>query len=163
MNVNTTSLGTDSTATFPVDVAVDSVHGSARLSDMFATGPIVVAFHRLGCPISEQAAQDLATAEYQFDAAGTRVVIVYREGVDTVAESRAERGIPFDCVSDLHRALEAAADIDSSDVPQGPATFVVDRDARIVYAHRSVTADDNAPVADVLDAVRSAAYTRTAN
>jgi peroxiredoxin len=145
------------TTTFPTDVMVDSIHGPVMLSDMFATGPIVVAFHRLGCPLSERAARRLAAAEYQFDAAGTRVVIVYRDGLEAVERSRSEREIPFDCVSDPHRALETAAGLDSSDVVPDPATFVVDRDVRLVYSHHSGTADDIAPVDDVLDAIRTAA------
>ena len=143
---NTTAVGTS----FPVDATVDSIHGPATLSQMFATGPIVVAFHRLGCPFSDQAARELAKAEYQFDAAGTRVVIVYRDDIDTVAQSATERAIPFDCVSD------------TADLAPERATFVIDRDARIVYAHHSDTAFDTVPVDDVLDAVRTAAYTRTA-
>jgi peroxiredoxin len=162
-DIGTSSLGTVSTAAFPVEVPVASPHGSATLSELFATGPIVVAFHRLGCALSEQAAQDLAMAEYRFDAAGARVVIVYRDAIDAVAESRTERGIPFDCVSDLDRALETAAGIDGSAATQGNVTFVVDRDGRVFYAHHSVTAFDIAPVDEVLNAVRTAAHTRAAN
>lgn len=142
---------------FPLDEAVQSQHGSVALSEMFATGPIVVAFHRLDCPVSQRSAEELALAEYQFDAAGTRVVIVYREDLADVMAARAERRIPFDCVSDPHGALASAA-LDDSDV----TTLVVDRDARVVYAHRGDCAAGTAPVDVVLSAVRRAAYGRTA-
>lgn len=173
-------------AKFPVDVAVDSPQGRVGLSELLAAGPMVVAFHRLWCPFCQQAARDLVAAKDQFDAAGARVVIVYREDVATVTQSCTQRGIPFQCVSDSHRDLETATEIGrftirryatfspaklvaalrsgsrvgkvSSGFLQGRGTFVVDRDASIVYAHHAVTAADIAPIDDVLAAARAAAH-----
>lgn len=172
-------------ARFPLDIAVNSAHGPTRLSDALADGPLVVAFHRLWCPFCQQAARELAAVKDQLDAARARVVIVYREDVATVRNSCTERGIPFECVSDSARELETATEIErfsigryaafsprklvealrsgshvgkvSSGFLQGRGTFVVDRDARILYAHRSATAADIAPIDQLLAAVRAAA------
>jgi peroxiredoxin len=174
-------------ATFPVDVAVDSPAGGVRLSDLLESGPVVVAFHRLWCPFCQQAARELVAAKEQLDAMGVRVVIVYREPVDFVSRACARRGIPFDCLSDTRRELETAAQIErfsmrryaafsprklidalrsgsrvgkaTTGLLQGRATFVVDQNARIVYAHTSVSAADIPPIGHVLAAVWSAADT----
>lgn len=172
-------------ATFPVDVAVDSARGPVRLSDMMGAGPIVVAFHRLWCPFCQQAARELAAVKDQLDALGARVVIVYRQQVDFVHRACDRRGIPFDCLSDPHRELETAANVErfsigryaafsprrlvsalrsgsrmgkvTSGLLQGRSTFVLDSSGRIVYAHRSLDAADIAPIGDVVAAVESAA------
>jgi peroxiredoxin len=170
---------------FPVDIAVAGRRRRITVSELVAAGPVVVAFHRLWCPFCQQAARDLAGVKAQLDAAGARVVLVYRDDVDTVGDSCAQRGIPFDCVSDSGRELENAADIErfsiaryaafspsklvralrsgsragrpDSGVLQGRGTFVIDGDGRIVYAHHSTTAADIPPIADVLAAVQSVA------
>jgi peroxiredoxin len=43
------------------------------------------------------------------------------------------------------------------DTRQMPGTFVVGRDGKLVYAHYNKDQSDNAPVEEVLEAVRSAA------
>jgi peroxiredoxin len=172
-------------AKFPVDITVEAQHGRLSVSEMVAAGPVVVAFHRLWCPFCQQAARELAAIKDQLDAAGARVVLVYREDVDTVGESCAQRGVPFDCANDPGRELENATEIErfsigryaafppgklvralrsgsrvrrpNSGVLQGRGTFVVDRDGRIVYAHQSTTAADIAPIDDILAAVQSVA------
>jgi peroxiredoxin len=170
-------------AKFPVDIAVDSAAGRITMSEMLAAGPVVVAFHRLWCPFCQQAARELAGVKDQLDAAGARVVLVYREDVDTVCDACVERAIPFDCVSDSSRQLESATEIErfsiaryaafspkrllhalrsgsragipASGLLQGRGTFVVDPGGRIVYAHQSTTAADIAPIDDILAAVQS--------
>jgi peroxiredoxin len=172
-------------AGFPVDVALDSPGGRVRLSDLLRAGPVVIAFHRLWCPFCQQAARELFAVKDQFDALAARVVIVYSEPVEFVSRACARRGIPFDCLSDSRRELEVAAEIErfsigryaafsprklvsalrsgshigkaTTGLLQGRATFVVDQNSRIVYAHKSVNAADIPPIADVLAAVRSVA------
>jgi peroxiredoxin len=172
-------------AGFPVEVAVDSPSGRVRLSDLLETGPVVVAFHRLWCPFCQQAARELFAAKEQLDAMGARVVIVYSEPVDFVSRACERRGIPFDCLSDSRGELEMAARVErfsigryaafsprklvsalrsgshmgkaTTGLLQGRATFVVDQNSRIVYAHKSLNAADIPPIADILAAVRSVA------
>jgi peroxiredoxin len=171
--------------TFPVNIAIDAARGTLRLSDMLGDGSLVVAFHRLWCPFCQQAARELAGAKEQFDALGARVVIVYRDDVDFVARACARRGTPFDCVSDPRGELTMAAGIEpfsfrrygafsprklvnalrsgsrvgmvKSGFLQGRAAFVLDENARIVYAHNSVNAADIPPIGDILAAVQSVA------
>ncbi|WP_082975433.1 peroxiredoxin-like family protein [Mycobacterium sp. 1245805.9] len=174
---------------FPTKIAVDTPNGPLALSTLLSTGPLVVAFHRLWCPFCQQAARELASVKHQLDAAGAHVVIVYREDVETTARACAERAIPFSCVSDSDRELETATDIQkfsiaryaafspgklihalrsgsrvgkvNSEFLQGRGTFVVDRDARIVYAHQSRTAADIAPIEEILAAVASTSQAGT--
>ena len=170
---------------FPTDIGVQAPHGRLSLAAELARGPLVVAFHRLWCPFCQQAARELSLVKDELDAARAHVLIVYREDIDTVSASCVERAIPFECVSDSGRALERAADVErfsvrryaafspkklidalrsgshigkaSSGFLQGRGTFVVNDDARIVYAHQSKTAADIPAIDDILAAVQSAA------
>lgn len=174
-------------AGFPVDVPVETSSGPVELSEMLGRGPLVVAFHRTWCPFCQQAARELAAVKDQFDAAGALVVLVYGDDIDTVSASCAERGVPFDCVSDGDRKLAEAAMVRrfspgryaafspvklikalrsgsrvgkvSTKLLEGRATFVIDGAGRVVYARRSVSAADIPPVEEVLAAFRSAAGT----
>jgi peroxiredoxin len=170
---------------FPINIAVDATDGPVAWSTLLSSGPLVVAFHRLWCPFCQQAARELASVKEQFDAAGANVLLVYREDIDTISHACTERGVPFRCVSDSERELETATDVErfsigryaafsprklihalrsgshvgkvNSSFLQGRGTFVVDRDARVVYAHQSRTAADIAPIEEILAAVASTA------
>ena len=174
---------------FPVDIAVDSPRGPVSVADLLSDGPVVVTFHRLWCPFCQQAARELAAAETEIAGGGGRVAIVYREDVATVQRASRERGTPFLCLSDTHRELETATEIDQftvgryaafsprkliaalgsgsriamprSGILQGRGTFVVARGGSIVYAHHSTTAADIAPVSDVLEALRALSHRPT--
>src|SRR5262245_4647591 len=149
---------------FPVNVCVDSPRGRVRVSQFLGAGPVVIAFHRMWCPFCQQAAHDLAAAKEQLDSFGARVLLVYREDLDTVRTSCSQRGLPFDCLSDSARELENAAELKRISIGryaafspaklvralragnylgrantgrlQGRGTFVLDRDGHVVYAHR---------------------------
>jgi peroxiredoxin len=168
---------------FPVDIVVDSPLGGVSIADLLPDGPAVVTFHRLWCPFCQQAARELAAAQAEIAEVGGQVAIVYREDVATVQRASRERGTPFLCLSDTHRALEVATEIDEfavghyaafsprklidalrsgsriglprSGILQGRGTFVVARRGSIAYAHHSTTAADIAPVSEVLDALRA--------
>lgn len=174
---------------FPVDVVVSSPDGDVTIGQLIATGPVVVAFHRLWCPFCQQAARDLERVSHQLAAVGARVVIVYRDDIDAVCASCVERGLTADCVSDPRRELERATDVErfsirryvvfspihlvrvlhagsrlrklTSGVLQGRGTFVVDRDGRIAYAHHAVTAADIPPVDDIVAAAVRAVADRS--
>ena len=98
---------------FPINVAVDSPRGPISISDLLPNGPVIVTFHRLWCPFCQQAARELASINKEITEAGGQVVIVYREDVATVERARSERGTPFLCLSDTHRELETATEIDA--------------------------------------------------
>jgi peroxiredoxin len=170
-------------ALFPIDVPVVSRTGTVRIADLITHGPLVLAFHRSWCPFCQQAARDLAGAGDRFREYGARIAIVYREDIDTVTRSCAERSLGVECLSDPRRELEAAAEIErfsirrygafsparliaalrsgsrigavKADVLQGRGTFVIDTDGRVVYEHRAVTAADIPDIDDVVAAVRS--------
>ncbi|WP_220096239.1 redoxin domain-containing protein [Mycolicibacterium mucogenicum] len=173
---------------FPIDVAVTYPGGDVSVAQLIAAGPVVVAFHRLWCPFCQQAARDLDRVSDPLAAAGARVVIVYRDDIDTVCTSCVERGLAVDCASDPRQELERATEVGrfsvgryamfspmrlirvlragsragkpTSDVLQGRGTFVVGRDGRIAYAHHAVTAADIPSVDDIVAAVRALAVDR---
>lgn len=178
-------MGIDVGDRFPVDVTVEGRNGRMPVAQLITTGPAVLAFHRLWCPFCQQAARDLDSVKAEFDAVGARIAIIYRDDVETVCDSCAQRGISLDCLSDPERELERAAEVErfsvgryaafaparllrvlrsgsrigrpSLEILQGRGTFVLDSDARIVYVHRSTTAADIAPVDQILTAARRAA------
>lgn len=169
---------------FPT-VPVRSPSGPVDLSERWAQGPLVVAFHRLWCPFCQQAVKELEAARGELQAAGGDAVVIYRQEPETVAGRCDHRGVPFDCLSDPGRELEQAAQLDrfrarryaafapgrlvralkaggrigaiNSDLLQGRATYVVGRDGRVAYAHTSVNAADIPPVDELLAAVSAAA------
>src|SRR5690349_24094036 len=96
-------------AKFPVDIPVQAQRGPVRLSEISASGPLIVAFHRLWCPFCQQAARDLTAVKGQLDAVGAGVGIIYREDADTVCDSCTQRGVPFECLSDPARELAQGA------------------------------------------------------
>lgn len=167
-------------------LAVPSAAGPVDLAERWARGPLVVAFHRLWCPFCQEAALQLAAHTADLTAAGAGVVLVYPQAVDEVAQTCADRGTPFTCVSDPVRALEQAAGVErmratrylagasprrvaralrgggrvhlpTSDVFQGRGTYVVGTDGRVAYAHIAASASDIPPVAAIVAAVRELA------
>ncbi len=129
----------------------------------------------------------MGEAHEEIRAAGADVVAVFQyHGTDTRDFCR-EQDVPFDCLGDPeiegYRAvglgeggvkeylglrtvgptIKAAMEGHFVGSPQGgdvsiqPATFVVGSDGRVAYAHYNEDAPDNAPNAEVLEAVRGAA------
>lgn len=168
---------------FP-DLPLASTTGRVRPSEQWVNGPLILAFHRLWCPFCQQAVKDLQGAEADLAAAGATVALVYRDLPATVASTCSERSTPFACFSDPDRALELAArvprfrlrryaafaptrlvtalrtgariGIPKSDLLQGRATYVIDTDGRVRWAHVSATAADIPNVDELLAAVRAA-------
>ena len=167
-------------APFP-DVPLASPSGPVSLADRWTSGPLVVAFHRLWCPFCRQSAAQLAARRADLERAGASVVLVYPQALADVTATCAERGVPFDCLSDEGRDLETAAAIARmratrsltpatplralramretglpglpDDLLRGRGPYVVDPAGRVAYAHVSTGAANIPPVDDVLDAV----------
>lgn len=187
--IETSAMSVVVGAKFPVGVEVETSHGPVSIAQLLGKGPVIVGFHRMWCPFCQQAARDLVAVSDRLAAINATVVLVYRESVAEVDNSCGERGIPFRCVSDQHRALEIAADVGrfsparylafspmkvlravqsgsrmgmSSRFLQGRGTFVLDSTGRVAYAHRSVTAADIPNIADVVAAAEAVAGGRSA-
>lgn len=169
---------------FPT-VPVVGESGPVDLSARWATGPLVIAFHRLWCPFCQQAMCELEAVGDELRAAGADAVVVYRDDPATVTRRCRERGISFDGLSDPDHALERAARVPhfrahryaafaptrlvralraggrigaiTSHPLQGRGTYVVGPDGRIVYAHISASAADIPPATDLLRAAQHAA------
>lgn len=168
---------------FPT-IAVQSEDGPVDLSQRWADGPLVVAFHRLWCPFCQESMKQLEGARDTLRAEGADAVVVYKNEPRTVAHKCEQRGVPFDCLSDPDRELEQAAQLArfrpsryaafaptrliralraggrigviNTDILQGRGTYVVGRDGRVTYAHTSQNAADIPPIGDVVAAVRAA-------
>jgi peroxiredoxin len=172
--------------TFP-DVPVQSVSGPVSLRERWERAPLVVLFQRLWCPFCLRSLRELERESDALRAAGGDAVVVYRQDAATVARTCASRGVAFDCFSDPEHELERAAQIRrfgvaeyfafsparlvpafrkgngrriglvTTDMLQGRGSYVVGRGGRIAYAHLSTSAADTPPIAEILDAVRTAA------
>jgi len=174
---------------FP-DLTLESVDGTVRLSERWAVGPLVVAFMRhFGCPFCREHLILLGRAYHQICGAGGDAVAVFQYGPESTERFCQSRSVPFDCLGDPARdgyrsvalgrgprkeylslkvlrqrkrvrAVGARAGIPKGDVAQRPGTFVVDPGGTVVFAHYNEDSTDNAEVADVLEAVASAAAAR---
>jgi len=135
----------------------------------------------------------LGEAHEDIRSAGGDVLAVFQyHGTDTRGFCR-DHDVPFDCLGDpeiegyravglgkggfneylgvqtLIPTVKAAMKGHFVGSPQGgdvsvrPATFVIDNGGRVAYAHYNEDAPDNAPTAEVLEAVRHAASGASAN
>lgn len=169
---------------FPA-MTVLSTEGELDLARLWASGLLIIAFHRMWCPFCQQAAIQLSTAAPELERLGAVTVIVYRDELDKVAAACQERHTEAVCVSDANRSLETAVGLDrfkvrrylafsplrilatrragskiggvGTNVLQGRGTYVVNRHGRVVYAHEATTAADIPPIADILFAAQAAA------
>lgn len=169
---------------FPA-MRVLSTDGELDLANLWSSGPLVIAFHRMWCPFCQQAAIQLGDAAPELERLGAVTVIVYRENVDAVAAACTERQTAAVCVSDAHRSLEVAVGLErfklrrylafsprrllaahragsevrgmGTNVLQGRGTYVVGCDGRVVYVHEATTAADIPPIDEIVSAVRATA------
>jgi peroxiredoxin len=169
---------------FPAKTVL-STEGELDLAKLWASGVLVIAFHRMWCPFCQQAAIQLSDAAPELERLGAVTVIVYREGLDAVAAACEERHTETVCVSDAHQSLETAVGVGrfkvmryfafsprrilaarragakvggmGTNVLQGRGTYVVGGDGRVVYAHEARTAADIPPIEEIVSAVRASA------
>ena len=167
---------------FPA-MRVLSTDGELDLANLWSSGPLVIAFHRMWCPFCQQAAIQLSGAASELTRLGAVTVIVYREDLNAVAAACTERHTAAVCVSDAHRSLEDAVDLQrfkllrylafsprrllaarhagskvlgmGTNVLQGRGTYVVGCDGRVVYVHEAMTAADIPPIEEIVSAVRA--------
>ena len=64
---------------FPA-MRVLSTDGELDLANLWSSGPLVIAFHRMWCPFCQQAAIQLSGAASELTRLGAVTVIVYRRG-----------------------------------------------------------------------------------
>ena len=151
-----TSVGDQAPAfTLPaVDGRAVSLHG------LLAEGPVVVVFYRGGwCPYCNLQLRALQAVMPQIEAAGGRLVAISPQTPDESLSTQQKAGLGFDVLSDVGSAvsrryglvhtvdgdtrevlrqfgndLERINGTDTWELPV-PATFVIDRNGKVVLAH----------------------------
>ena len=128
----------------------------------------------------------MGEAYEDFRAAGADIVAVFQYRADPTFHFCRKRDVPFDCLGDPERdglsrrrararRARASTSAPSSqrascarrdtarlpgrpvgDVAQRPGTFVVSPEGKVLYAHYQKDSSDNAPIGELLAAVRGA-------
>lgn len=171
---------------FP-DLPLESVDGPVRLSERWASGPLVVVFMRhFGCPFCREHLILLGEAYDEIRDTGGEAVAIFQYSAESTENFCRSRGVPFECLGDPGRVAYRAAGLGrgsrgeylslkvlrqrrrvrkvgarpglpSGDVAQRPGTFVVDPSGITAFAHYNRDSTDNPSVAAVMDAVATAA------
>ena len=147
-------------AKFPDLTLANARGGQTRIYDVLARGPIVVTFYRGGwCPYCNLELRAYQSALIDIHALGAELIAISPEAPDHTFSTAEKNDLKFEILSDVNGALEDALGIrfDVSDpivalykrfghdlpVHNGdgrwslpvPATYVLDRDGRIVLAY----------------------------
>jgi peroxiredoxin len=167
-------------------LTLESSAGKLELSDRWSGGPLVIAFMRhFGCAFCREHLIDLKKSYDEIRRAGGEVVAIFQYGAEATERFCEAREIPYQCLGDPLREGYARVELGRGGIreylgwrtfkgwvraarggvyvgrPQGdaaqrPGTFVVDSSGRIVLAHYNEHSTDNAPVDQVVAAVRKA-------
>lgn len=153
--------------------------GTVRLSDLLASGPLVISFYRGGwCPYCNFELRALQEKLPDIVDLGARLVAVSPELPDQALTTAEKNAIRFDVLSDVGNRVAAAFGLvftlpaslqplyknfgidlvatngdDTMTLPI-PATYVVDRDRRIVHAYVDMDYTNRLEPAAVVDALK---------
>ena len=146
-------------AKFPDLTLANARGGQTRIYDVLARGPLVVTFYRGGwCPYCSLELRAYQSALGDIRALGAELIAISPEAPDHTLSTAAKNDLKFEILSDVSGALEDALGIRfdlsdpivalykrfGNDLPAHngagrwslpvPATYVLDRDGRIVLA-----------------------------
>ncbi len=152
-------------AKFPDLTLANARGGQTRIYDVLARGPLVVTFYRGGwCPYCNLELRAYQSALIDIHALGAELIAISPEAPDHTFSTAEKNDLKFEILSDVNGALENALGIrfDVSDpivalykrfghdLPAHngdgrwslpvPATYVLDRDGRIVEPATAITA-----------------------
>ena len=146
-------------AKFPDLTLANARDGQTRIYDVLARGPLVVTFYRGGwCPYCNLELRAYQSALTDIRALGAELIAISPEAPDHILSTAEKNDLKFEILSDVNGALEDALGIRfelsdpivalckrfGNDLPSHngdgrwslpvPATYVLDRDGRIVLA-----------------------------
>jgi peroxiredoxin len=167
------------------EVLLDDTGKKVELGTVWRERPTAVVFLRhFGCTFCREHTADIQERYDEIEEAGGGVVAIGMGTPAHAAEFRRMSGIEFPLLvspdTSLHRSAGLAhgwgrvlaslpraitqlpkhgAKITGADMSQLAGTFVIVPGGDVVYAHRAKTASDNAPIDDVIGAIRSVGAT----
>lgn len=126
------------------------VGNSVFLSSHWEEQPLVLALlSDLHAQPSVDQVLTLRDAFDTFDQAGGDIVVVVRNDVAEIATFRAERNVKFPMLSDPSGVAHNAYRV----LPNSPASFVIDKNGIVRYAHYAATILDTPSTWELVDAV----------
>ena len=135
-----------------------SNRGDVALADYRGKRGVVLYFIReFGCMTCQFHASTLVKAYPEIQATGFEVLVIGGGSVSDAVKMAARLRAPFPILADRERTVYEAYNVDKAlAFIQRSATFVVDVDGRVVYAHRSTSPAGGLNVGEVMAAVRRA-------
>lgn len=160
----------------PLFVLPNARGGTTNLAALLTRGPVIISFYRGGwCPYCNLELRAFQAILPEIKAAGATLVAISPEKPDDTLSTADKNGLAFEVLSDvgqhvgrafglayeftteLKRAYEQFGhDIPAKNGTPGewalpvPATYVIDRDRTVIYAHTDVDYRDRADPVDVL-------------
>lgn len=146
------------------------------LASYYGKQPVVIIFYRgYWCPVCNKHLTEFAEKAKQIEAAGAKLIAISSESYDNVAKTKEQTGANFTIISDADGSITKAFDVNfkvtdeyqamiqdklkasiietnankQADLPV-PATFIIDKNGKIVYKQFNPDYKDRASVEDIL-------------
>lgn len=146
------------------------------LASYYGKQPVVIIFYRgYWCPVCNKHLSEFAEKAKQIEAAGAKLIAISSESYDNVAKTKEQTGANFTIISDADGSIMKAFDVNfkvtdeyqamiqdklkasiietnankQADLPV-PATFIIDKNGKIVYKQFNPDYKDRASVEDIL-------------
>lgn len=146
------------------------------LQDLYEKQPVVVLFYRAyWCPVCSRHLTEFAAKAKQIEDKGAKLVIITPETYDNVAKTKEQTKTDFMTISDFDGSIMRAFDVDfkvtesyqemikekldasvaetnatGEPVLPVPATFIIDKEGKIVYKHFNPNYRERASVEEIV-------------
>jgi len=134
---------------------LSSTNGDVDLASYQGKAGVVLYFIReFGCMTCQFHANSLVKAYAEIQTAGFEVLVIGGGSTSDAAKMAQRIHAPFPVLADTRRAVYELYNVDKAlAFIQKSATFVVDVDGRIVYAHRSTNPSGGLNLGEVMAAI----------
>lgn len=160
----------------PNIVFLTSENKKATLQSYYKKQPVVIIFYRgYWCPVCNKHLTEFAQKAKQIEAAGAKLIAISSESYDNVTKTKEQTGANFTIISDADGSIRKAFDVNfkvteeyqamiqdklkasiaktnankQAELPV-PATFIIDKNGKIVYKQFNPDYKDRASVEDIL-------------
>lgn len=147
------------------------------LASYYGKQPVVVIFYRgYWCPVCNKHLTEFAQKAKKIEAAGAKLIAISSESYENVAKTKEQTGADFTIISDADGSIRKSFDVNfkvteeyqamiqdklkasiietnankQADLPV-PATFIIDKNGKIVYKQFNPDYTDRASVEDILN------------
>jgi len=134
-----------------------SNQGDVDIADYRGKKGVVLYFIReFGCMTCQHHASTLVRAYAEIQAAGHEVLVIGGGSTADAVKMSQRLKIPFPILADGDRSVYEKYNVDKAfAVIQKSATFVVDVDGKVVYAHRSTNPSGGLHLGDILASIKA--------